>query len=104
MDALQDFVPGLNHHNVIAGGLAPHHAVHGQQSGGLIHGKTAVRSGFDMEVSRSSAFFIKKENIAGRNEAENFEMMRLTTSADHLQLDPLRIQPRDRTEADLNFY
>jgi len=60
---------GLNHDNVIVRGLAPYHAVHGQQTGSLIHWEPAVWSGFDMKVGDSCAFFVEKVDISGNMRA-----------------------------------
>jgi len=73
--------------------------VHRQQPGGLFHRKPAVWSGFDLKVGHSSTFFMEKENIAGKSRAGICQLLRMFTSADHLHVHPLRMQPRDGTEA-----
>jgi hypothetical protein len=52
-----------------------------------------------MKMRHASVFFIEKEDIAGKSRAGIRQLMRLLTSADHLHVHPLRMQPRDETEA-----
>src|SRR6266851_2593756 len=56
-------------------------------------------SAFDLKVGHSSTCFMEKENIAGKSRAGICQLLRMFTSADHLHVHPLRMQPRDGTEA-----
>jgi hypothetical protein len=73
--------------------------MHCQQPGGLVYGKSAVWSGTDMKVGHSSVFLVEKENIARKSRAGIYQLLWMFTSANHLHMHPLRMQPRDGTEA-----
>ena len=73
--------------------------MHRQQPGGLVYGKPAVWSGADIKVGHSSVFFVEKENIARKSRARICQLLWMFTSANHLHMHPLRMQPRDGTEA-----
>ena len=47
---LETFRGGWDHDEVIARGLSAHHAVHGEQAGGVIDGEFAGRPCLDMEM------------------------------------------------------
>jgi len=57
--AVQSVGSGRNHDEIVLGGLAAYQTMHGEQAGGVIHGKFPAGSGLDMEMSRSGTFFIK---------------------------------------------
>ncbi len=73
--------------------------MHCQQPGGLVYGEPAVWSGAHMKVCDSSVFFVKKENIARKSRTGIRQLLRLFISSHHLHMHPLRMQPRDGTEA-----
>jgi hypothetical protein len=73
--------------------------MHGQQSGGLIDRETAVGPGLYMEMGYSRVLFVKEEGIAVGDGTGSQQLMRMVTSADYLHVHPLRMQPRDGTEA-----
>jgi hypothetical protein len=73
--------------------------MHCQQPGGLVYGKPAVWSDADMKVGHSSIFFVEKENIARKSSARICQLLWMFTSAHHLHMHPLRMPPRDGTQA-----
>ncbi len=69
----------------------------------MVQGKPPVRPGFNVKVRHSSVFFVEKEDIARKTWAGIHLLLRMLTSADHLHVHPLRMQPRDGTEANEVF-
>jgi hypothetical protein len=55
---------GLNHDDVIAGRLATDHAVHGEKAGGLVNGKVAIGTSFEMKMSGAGIFFVEDVKVA----------------------------------------
>lgn len=94
-EVFQYFVFGLDQNGVIAGTLPPNEAMHSEKPGGLINGKTAVGAGLNMKMGHSRILFVKEEDIAVRHGARRQQLLRIVTSADHLHVHPLRMQPRD---------
>jgi hypothetical protein len=73
--------------------------MHRQQAGSLVHWKSAVWARLDLKVCYSGVFFVEKEYIAWIGWAGIRQLMRLLTSTDQLHVHPLRMQPREGTEA-----
>src|SRR5258707_13544585 len=73
--------------------------MHGQQPGGLVHREPSIWSGVPMKMGYARPLLIEKENIAGKRRAGTPQMLWIFTSADNLHVHPLRMQPRDGTEA-----
>src|SRR5947208_17160646 len=73
--------------------------MHCQQPGGLVYGKPAVLSSADIKVGQSSVFFVEKENVARKTRARICQLLWMFISANHLHMHPLRMQPRNGTEA-----
>src|SRR5215470_6785526 len=55
-------------------------------------------------MSDSRVSFVEEVDIAGRSGLGSGQMMRMVTSADYLHVHPLRMQPRDGTEANGLFF
>jgi len=51
----------LNHNLVVFRRLAPNHAMHSEQAGGLFHGKTTITIGGYFKVCSPRLLFIKKK-------------------------------------------
>ncbi|PYT61799.1 MAG: hypothetical protein DMG35_08625 [Acidobacteria bacterium] len=77
--------------------------MHRQKSCGLLYWEPSIRIGLDMEMRYSSIFFIKEENLTGGNRLGAEQLLRTVTSVDYLHVHPLRMQPRDGTEANQVF-
>src|SRR5438105_3493707 len=52
--ASQSVVFGRYHYHIIARGLAKNHAMHGQQTGGLVQGKPPIRSCLHLKMGPAS--------------------------------------------------
>ena len=73
--------------------------MHRQETCGLLNRESTVRACGDLEVRDSGVFFVEKIDITRKCWAGIRQMMRLLTSADQLQVHPLRMQPRCGNEA-----
>ena len=78
----------LHHYDIIAWGLATHHAMHSEQPGSLFDWETSIRSSFNVEVGNTGIFFVEVIVIVGQHRAGTGKLMRLITSADYLHMHP----------------
>ena len=62
VEVLKIFRGGGNHDEVIAGGLATHHAMHGEQTCGMINRKFPIGSRVDAEMRCSGGLLTKQVN------------------------------------------
>ncbi len=62
----QNLVFGLHQNGVVSRTLAANKAMHGEEPGCLIYGKTTVGPGLYMKMGYSRILFVKEENIAVR--------------------------------------
>ncbi len=61
MQSSHQFGSSLNHYDIIARSLAAHHAVHGQQAGGVIHRETAIGTCRDLKMGRARILLVENE-------------------------------------------
>lgn len=64
VEAFEDFGLGFNHDDVVCGGLAAHHAVHGEQAGSLVDREVTIRAGLDMKMSDAGVPFVEIVQVA----------------------------------------
>src|SRR2546426_7699902 len=64
-EAFQRVVFGRYYYHVIARRMAEDHAVHRQQTGGMVHGKPPIPSCLHLKMGPSGAFLVEVIEIAG---------------------------------------
>ncbi len=99
IQAFQNLIFGLDQDDIIARRLASHDAVHRQQPRRLVYRKSPVWAGLHVKMGRPGILFIKEEDVARKRGTGIWHLLRMVTSADRLHVHPLRMQPRDGTEA-----